>query len=146
MTGAAWLSPSCREMLLSPNERNLLIQRCQRYYRGLTETAGDDPEEGGDDVKSSYPPGYTRAITTGTMGYGERSGANPWATSSWDRRLQLACVNTELLVIANRHAAVNTFPGFVHTARRRSWQHPVRPNLNEEGAVGWGYDWLSRNR
>ena len=36
---------------------------------------------------------------------------------SSDRRLQLAFVKSELLVIADQHAAVNTFPGLVHTAR-----------------------------
>ena len=47
-----------------------------------------------------------------------RPGANPAkAGLSWDRRLQLACVNAELLVIADQNAAVNTFPGLVHTAR-----------------------------
>ena len=37
---------------------------------------------------------------------------------SSDCRLQLACMKMELLVIADQHAAVNTFPGFVHTARQ----------------------------
>ena len=37
---------------------------------------------------------------------------------SSDCRLQLACMKLELLVIADQHAAVNTFPGFVHTARQ----------------------------
>ena len=36
---------------------------------------------------------------------------------SSDRRLQLACVKSESLVTADQHAAVNTFPGLVHTAR-----------------------------
>ena len=36
---------------------------------------------------------------------------------SSDCRLQLACMKVELLVIADQHAAVNTFPGLVHTAR-----------------------------
>ena len=47
---------------------------------------------------------------------------------SSDCRLQLACMKSELLVIADQHAAVNTFPGLVHTARHtmevggaRSW-------------------------
>ena len=40
------------------------------------------------------------------------------AGPSSDRRLQPACVKPELLVIADQHAAVNTFPGFVHTARQ----------------------------
>ncbi len=34
-----------------------------------------------------------------------------------DCRLQLAYMKLELLVIADQHAAVNTFPGLVHTAR-----------------------------
>ena len=36
---------------------------------------------------------------------------------SSDRTLQLECVKLESLVIADQHAAVNTFPGLVHTAR-----------------------------
>jgi hypothetical protein len=36
---------------------------------------------------------------------------------SSDRRLQLACVKSESLVNADQHAALNTFPGLVHTAR-----------------------------
>ena len=38
-------------------------------------------------------------------------------TLSSDCRLQLACMKLESLVIADQHAAVNTFPGLVHTAR-----------------------------
>ena len=34
----------------------------------------------------------------------------PKSHLSSDRRLQLACVKLELLVIADQHAAVNTFP------------------------------------
>ena len=36
---------------------------------------------------------------------------------SSDCRLQLSYMKSELLVIADQHAAVNTFPGLVHTAR-----------------------------
>ena len=43
---------------------------------------------------------------------------NPKRRLSSDCRLQLACTKLELLVIADQHAAVNTFPGFVHTARQ----------------------------
>ena len=32
--------------------------------------------------------------------------------------LQLACMKSELLVIVGQHTTVNTFPGFVHTARQ----------------------------
>jgi hypothetical protein len=52
----------------------------------------------------------------------EGSEAVRWSQSqkaylSWDRSLQLDSVNEESLVTADQHAAVNTFPGLVHTAR-----------------------------
>jgi hypothetical protein len=37
-------------------------------------------------------------------------------SSDWS--LQLDSMKLELLVIADQHAAVNTFPGLVHTARQ----------------------------
>ena len=36
---------------------------------------------------------------------------------SSDCTLQLECIKMESLVIADQNAAVNTFPGLVHTAR-----------------------------
>ncbi len=36
---------------------------------------------------------------------------------STDCSLQLDCMKSESLVIANQNVAVNTFPGLVHTAR-----------------------------
>ena len=65
-----------------------------------------------------YDLGYTRATMDGTKG----SEAARWSQShktilSSDCRLQLACMKPELLVIADQHAAVNSFPGLVHTAR-----------------------------
>ena len=64
---------------------------------------------------------------------------------SSDCRLQLAYMKSELLVIANQHVAVNTFPGLVHTARHtmragntRS-QYPNRKEGAAEGGIGdWG--------
>ena len=48
-----------------------------------------------------------------------RGGANPIKSIlSSDRRLQLASVKLELLVIADQHAAVNTFSSFALTARQ----------------------------
>ncbi len=48
-----------------------------------------------------------------------RGGANPKKTGlSSDCSLQLDCMKPESLVIADQHAAVNTFPGLVHTARQ----------------------------
>ena len=62
--------------------------------------------------------GDTHATMVDTMG----SEAARWSQSfkvylSSDCRLQLACMKSELLVTANQHVAVNTFPGLVHTAR-----------------------------
>ena len=57
MTGAAWLSSArvVRCWVKSRNERNprLLLPPGNAGHSG--ETAGDKPEEGGDDVKSSWP-------------------------------------------------------------------------------------------
>jgi hypothetical protein len=39
------------------------------------------------------------------------------ADRSPDCTLQLECMKSESLVIADQHVAVNTFPGLVHTAR-----------------------------
>ena len=65
-----------------------------------------------------YDLGYTR--TTMAVNNGTRSREaeqNPKNGLSSDCRLQLAYMKSELLVIADQHAAVNTFPGLVHTAR-----------------------------
>ena len=51
---------------------------------------------------------------------------------SSDCRLQPAYMKSELLVIADQHAAVNTFPGLVHTARHTMGVGSARsryPNL-----------------
>ncbi len=65
-----------------------------------------------------YAQGYTRATMRGTEGCKLVRGSQSQKTSpSSDRSLQLDCVKTESLVIANQHVAVNTFPGLVHTAR-----------------------------
>ena len=65
-----------------------------------------------------YMPGYTRTTMAKNRGK-RRSDAkrNPKNRLSSDCRLQPACMKSELLVIADQHAAVNTFPGLVHTAR-----------------------------
>ena len=65
-----------------------------------------------------YDLGYTR--TTMAVNRGQRnSDVEPIPKNglSSDCRLQLAYMKSELLVIADQHAAVNTFPGLVHTAR-----------------------------
>ena len=65
-----------------------------------------------------YDLGYTRTTMAGNRGQQTREGEQiPKTGPSSDCRLQLACMKPELLVIADQHAAVNTFPGLVHTAR-----------------------------
>ena len=85
-----------------------------------SETAGDNSEEGGDDVKSSCP--LCSGLHTCYNGrYNEKQNSDVERTTktdpSSDCRLKLAYMKLELLVIANQHVAVNAFPGLVHTAR-----------------------------
>ena len=56
-TGAAWLSSArvVRCWVKSRNERNPYPMLPARYGGDSWETAGVKPEEGGDDVKSSWP-------------------------------------------------------------------------------------------
>ena len=66
-----------------------------------------------------YVLGFTHATMAGTEGcntvrWSESQKAGP--SSDWS--LQLDSMKLESLVIANQHVAVNTFPGFVHTARQ----------------------------
>ena len=65
-----------------------------------------------------YVQGHTRTTMADTKGCNTAR----WSESqkiglSSDRSLQLDSLKSELLVIADQHAAVNTFPGLVHTAR-----------------------------
>ena len=92
-----------------------------------------------------YDLGYTRATMDGTKGCKPARGSQSQKTVlSSDCRLQLACMKPESLVIADQHAAVNTFPGLVHTAR-----HTMRvgfilsqcANLREAAAHGTASDW-----
>ncbi len=65
-----------------------------------------------------YVQGYTRATMAGTKSCDTaRWSQSQKAGLSSDRSLQLDSMKSESLVIADQHAAVNTFPGLVHTAR-----------------------------
>ena len=65
-----------------------------------------------------YDLGYTRTTMAVNKGDRTREGEEIVKNGlSSDCRLQLAYMKSELLVIADQHAAVNTFPGLVHTAR-----------------------------
>ena len=85
------------------------------------ETAGDKPEEGGDDVKSSWPlrVGLETCYNGSDSGQrGREAKLIPKSFLSSDCTLQLECMKLESLVIVDQHATVNTFPGLVHTARQ----------------------------
>ena len=70
------------------------------------------------DHHAPYDLGYTRATMDGTTSRKTaRFSKSLKAVLSSDCRLQLAYMKSESLVIADQHAAVNTFPGLVHTAR-----------------------------
>ncbi len=77
-------------------------------------------EEGGDDVKSSWP--LRAGLHTCYNGDdSEQLDREVVLISkshlSSDCTLQLECMKLESLVIVGQHATVNTFPGLVHTAR-----------------------------
>ena len=131
-TGGAWLSSArvVRCWVKSRNERNPYYQLPAGYAGDSGETAGDNSEEGGDDVKSSCP-----------LCLGLHTCYNGCNKGKRQRKL----MKSELLVIADQNAAVNTFPGLVHTARHtmgvgsaRS-QYPNRKGGAAEGKINdWG--------
>ena len=65
-----------------------------------------------------YVQGYTRATMVGTNRCKPaRASQSEKADLSTDKSLQLDSLKLESLVLADQQAAVNTFPGLVHTAR-----------------------------
>ena len=92
-----------------------------------------------------YAQGYTRATMVGTKGRKPARGSQSQkAGLSSDCRLQLACMKSESLVIANQNVAVNTFPGLVHTARHTMGvgnTRSRRANLLEADVEGRINDW-----
>ena len=122
MTGAAWLSSArvVRCLVKSSNERNPYLQLPARHGGNFGETARVNREEGGDDVKSSWPlyPGLHTCYNGKYRGQRPRKWKRiPKVYLSPDWSLQLDSMKLESLVIADQHAGVNTFPGLVHTAR-----------------------------
>ncbi len=85
-----------------------------------------------------YAWGDTRATMGRTTGSDRVSGSEslkPGLSSDWS--LQLDFMKVESLVIADQHAAVNTFPGLVHTARHTTKVDDTRSR--------WA-NWVSRGR
>ncbi len=121
-TGAAWLSSArvVRCWVKSRNERNPCCLLLTVKAEDSDGTAGNKSEEGGDDVKSSWPlcpglhtcyNGRYKALRNGDV----EQIAKADLSSDWS--LKLDFMKLESLVIAHQNGAVNTFPGLVHTAR-----------------------------
>ena len=90
------------------------------YAGHSKKTAGDKLEEGGDDVKSSWPlwAGLHTCYNGGDNGQQNRKIkqiSKSHLSSDWT--LQLESMKSESLVIVDQRATVNTFSGLVHTAR-----------------------------
>ncbi|RDY14779.1 hypothetical protein CR513_00079, partial [Mucuna pruriens] len=92
-------------------------KRCMPHSRGTT---SDIQEEGGDDVKSAWPL-WAGPHTCYNGNYNGKQGCKAERIRkdclSSDCSLQLGNMKLESLVIADQHAAVNMYPGPVHTAR-----------------------------
>ena len=121
-TGAAWLSSAraVRCPVKSGNERNPYYQlpslRVGTLVKLLVKTRG---RRGRRQVIMALMSWATHMLQ-----WRIQRVANPRGEAnlikvrlSSDCRLQLAYMKLESLVIADQHAAVNTFPGLVHTAR-----------------------------
>ena len=99
---------------------------------------------------TSSPHGlYIQGDTRDTMDGTEGSQSASWSQSqkavlSSDWSLQLDSMKLESLVIADQHAAVNTFPGLVHTARHTmgvGFTRRRRANRKGAGDHGRVSDW-----
>ena len=92
-------------------------KRCVPHSR---ETASEILEEGGDDVKSAWPL-WAGPHTCYNGNDNRKQGCKAERIRkdclSSDCSLQLGNMKLESLVIADQHAAVNMYPGPVHTAR-----------------------------
>ncbi|GLU24598.1 hypothetical protein SLE2022_405120 [Rubroshorea leprosula] len=138
--GAAWLSSArvVRCLVKSYNERNprfVLLRHAPKekvfatevtttssWRRRKTRHSGGPPGgvEGGDDVKSAWPL-WAGPHTCYNGNYNGKQGCKAERIRkdclSSDCSLQLGNMKLESLVIADQHAAVNMYPGPVHTAR-----------------------------
>ena len=99
------------------------------------ETASDMLEEGGDDVKSAWPL-WAGRHTCYNGNYNGKQGCKAEQIRkdclSSDCSLKLGNIKLESLVIADQHAAVNMYPGPVHTARHTlgvDFARSIRPMI-----------------
>ena len=92
-----------------------------------------------------YGLGYTRATMAVQRVASSRGQANPKKPSQFGLFSATRLHEVESLVIADQHAAVNTFPGLVHTARHtmgvgstRSGALTFREAANHGRISDWG--------
>ena len=107
-------------------------------------TAARNAEEGGDDVKSARPlrAGLHTCYNGGDNEVLSREAVEISKSHlSSDCTLQLECMKLESLVIADQHAAVNTFPGLVHTARHTMGVSCSRSRCANLGGSRLKSDW-----
>ena len=125
----------CRQLVswdvgLSPATSATPIFSCQQVKLGTLEKLPmTNRRKVG--MTSSHHALYVLGHTRTTMVYTEGSDTAKWSQSqkvhlSSDWGLQLALMKLESLVIADQQAAVNTFPGLVHTARHTTWVYCTR--------------------
>ncbi len=116
----------CRQLVswdvgLSPATSATLIFSCQHVMVGTLKRLPVTNRRKVGTTSSHHGPygmGYTRATMVGTEGCKlARVSQSHKAGRSPDWSLQLDSMKSESLVIADQNAAVNTFPGLVHTAR-----------------------------
>ncbi len=119
-TGGAWLSSArvVRCWVKSRNERNPYCQLLRK--RTLARLPLTKRRKVGmtSNHHALYDLGYTRT----TMAFNKEKQdreveQNSKTTSQFRLQAATRLQKSELLVIADQHAAVNTFPGLVHTAR-----------------------------
>ena len=139
---------SCREMLGQVPQRAQPLPPVASVEAGtLGGLPGTTRRKAGttSNHHAPYGWGYTRATMGPTEGSGRASASGPQKRPpSSDCSLQLGCMKPESLVIADQNAAVNTFPGLVHTARHTMGVGNARsrcPNREEGAAEGGPGDW-----
>ena len=119
-TGGAWLSSArvVRCWVKSRNERNPYCQLLRKSTLARLPLTKRRKVGTTSNHHAPYVLGYTRNTMALNRGKQDRKVEQiPKRRLSSDRGLQPAHVKSELLVIADQHAAVNTVPGLVHTAR-----------------------------
>ena len=138
---------SCREMLGEVPQRRNLTFSCHHLAGHSERTASDKLEEGGDDVKSSWP--LRVGLHTCYNGiYNRKQDGDVkqiLKNTSVRLHLQLECMKLELLVIVDQRATVNAFP-VLYTPPVTPWSWfylKARFKTLDHGIVS---DWGSRNK